>query len=129
MSEPIIRNKQFLEAFERATNKTLADLGPSVRTAVLYHIAKIEGVDNDKILSDPRIFARALEKIFSTGSTIIENKIIEIMCSELGIESNEGDGSFDQKISSMYGEVFQRKNRIVLGQFATPSKPVEYVAL
>ena len=129
MSEPIIRNKQFLEAFGRATNKTLSDLGPSVRTAVLYHIGKIEGVDNDKILSDPRIFARALEKIFSTGSTIIENKIIEIMCSDLGIESNEGDRSFDQKISSMYGEVFQRKNRTALGRSATPSKPVEYAAL
>lgn len=107
---PEFRDKDFLKAFEMVTKKTLSDLGESVQTAVLYHIKKIEGLDSTELFKDPLRFVKALRQIFSTGSSVIEDKIIESMCSLFGIPYPDIAESFDRKIASIYASAFSGKN-------------------
>lgn len=108
-----IKDRQFLEAFDLATTKTLSELGGDVQEAILYHVAKIGGVDSEDVLKDPLKFAAALERIFSSGSTILEDKIIESMCNDLGIPSLDMGGSFGQKIVAVYSLANKKKNGIL----------------
>jgi hypothetical protein len=105
-----LRNKRFLEAFDLAATKTLSELGDSARSAILYHAGKIEGMNTSDLMKDPLKFADALEKIFSSGSTVLEDKILESMCSNLGIPPVNIGGSFDQKIATVYASAFAKKN-------------------
>lgn len=104
-----IKDRDFLHAFEVAASKTLSELGEDVRTAILFHVSKIEGVKLEDSLKDPLQFAVGLEKIFSAGSTILEDKIIESMCSALGLERLDIGGAFDQKIAAVYESLYRRK--------------------
>ncbi len=104
-----IKDKHFLEAFDSAATKTLTELGGDVREAILYHVARIGGVNSDDVLKDPLRFADALEQIFSSGSTILEDKIIDSMCTDLGIAQLNLGGSFGQKIAMLYSSAYERK--------------------
>jgi hypothetical protein len=110
MSSPLkIKNKHFLKAFDLAATKTLSELGDSVQTAILYHAGKIEGMKSSEVLKDPLKFADALEKIFSSGSLVLENKILDSMCNSLGIPPLNIAGSFDQKIAAVYESALAKK--------------------
>jgi hypothetical protein len=107
-----IKDRRFLEAFDTAATRTLTELGGDVREAILYHVAKIGGVDSEDVLKDPLKFADALEQIFSSGSTILEDKIIESMCDHLGIPQMSIGGSFGQKIAILYSSTYERSSGI-----------------
>ena len=78
--------------------KILSDFGPSVQTSVLYHLARLQGSSSvEETLRDPLRFSRALETIFSKGALIIEDKIIEAMCGNLGLEYEKTNGTFEEK--------------------------------
>jgi hypothetical protein len=108
-SELKIKDRDLLEAFELAASRTLSELGEDVRTAILFHISKIEGVKLEDTLKDPLQFAYALEKIFSAGSSILEDKIIETICRELGLARIDVGGTFEQKIAAVYESLYTRK--------------------
>lgn len=128
-----IKDKHFLKAFDLAATKTLSELGTSVQTAILYHAGKIEGMNSCDLLKDPLKFADALEKIFSSGSSLLEDKILESMCNSLGIPQLNIGGSFDQKIAAVYAAAFAKKTgttRIGAGSDLQNSlEPVSYEAL
>jgi hypothetical protein len=105
-----IEDKQFLKAFDMAATRTLTELGESVQTAVLYHIGKIEGMSSSEVLQHPLKFAEALEKIFLSGSFVLEDKIIETMRSELRIRSLSIGGTFEQKIAALYASALSKKS-------------------
>ena len=108
-----IKNKKhFLEAFKIAATKTLSELGDDVKVAILYHAGKIQGVQPQEALDDPIRFAVALEEIFSEGSSLLEDKMIELMCNNLGIPQINIGGAFDQKIAAVYVQAFARKANI-----------------
>ena len=115
-----IRDKHFLEAFDTAATKTLTELGGDVREAILYHVARIGGVNSEDVLKDPLKFADALQQIFSSGSTILEDKIIESMCTVLGIPQQNLGGSFGQKIAILYSSAYERKTGISSRVNSTP---------
>ena len=105
-----IKDRQFLKVFDEAAMKTLGDLGESVQTAVLYHIGKIEGMSPSAVLKNPLRFAEALQKIFLSGSSVLEDKIIESMCISLGISPLNIRGTFEQRIAALYTLAFSKKS-------------------
>lgn len=107
-----IRDKQFISAFDLSAKKTLSELGEDVLAAILYHAGKIQGVEASEALNDPIKFAASLEKIFSTGSAILEDKIIDSMCGYLGTPLNIG-GSFEQKIVALYNLVSEKRSNSI----------------
>lgn len=104
-----IKDKDFLEAFDLAASRTLSELGEDVKTAILFHISKLEGVKSEDTLKDPLLFGVALEKIFSAGSSILEDKILEMTCNGLGLPRLDIGGTFDQKIAAVYESLYKRK--------------------
>ena len=130
---PSIKDKHFLQAFDVAATKTLSELGHSVQIAILYHVGKIEGMESSDVLKDPLKFADALEKIFSSGSSLLEDKILESMCNNLGVPPLNIGGSFDQKIAAVYAAAFAKKSnggKIGLGSNSpSPLQSVSYEAL
>ena len=72
-------------------------------------MGKIEGLDSSQLFEDPLRFKRALHKILFTGSSIIEERIIESMISFFGTPPPSIGESFDQKISMIYSSFVQRK--------------------
>jgi hypothetical protein len=106
-----IKDKHFLEVFDWAANEILSELGSSVRTAILFHASKIEGIDSSEILKDPLKFGDAIEKIFSSGSYVLEDKILESMCASLRIPPLNIGGTFEQKITSLYASASAKKNK------------------
>ena len=98
-------------AFQSAALKVLSDFGPSVKTAVLFHLAKHQETSSvEETLSDPIRFSSALEAIFSQGATIIEDKIVESMCDTLGYEYEKTKGTFDEKLSRIYDLVYSSRD-------------------
>jgi hypothetical protein len=108
-SEINMKTRQFFNSFDRAAKKTLSDLGESVQDAVIYHIGKVEGMNSSDVLKDPLKFAEALEKIFLSGATVLEDKIIGSMCKDLGVPLLEDGGNFEQKIAILYNLAFSKK--------------------
>jgi hypothetical protein len=104
-----IKDKHFLEVFDSAATKTLSELGSSVQTAILFHAGKIEGIDSSDVLKDPLKFGDAIEKIFSSGSSVLEDRIIDSMCTSLGIPPLNIGGTFEQKIAALYASAFAKK--------------------
>ena len=86
------------EAFSNAALKALLEFGPSVRTAVLYHMEQMQGQPADEILHDPICFVNSLKAIFASGAKIIEEKIVKSMCAELKVECpGAGDDTFEER--------------------------------
>jgi len=110
--ENLVHDKRRINAaFQGAALKILSEFGPSVRSSVLYHLAKIQGTSSvEETLTDPIQFSVALEAIFSQGALIIEEKIIEAMCATLGVEYEKTKGTFDEKLSRIYDLAFSVKN-------------------
>jgi hypothetical protein len=132
-SSVTIKDKHFLQVFDTAATKTLSELGNSVQTAILFHVGKIEGMNSSDVLKDPLKFADALEKIFSSGSSVLEDKILESMCTSLGIPPLNIGGTFDQKIAALYASAYAKKNggnKVAVGNELTASlQSVSYEAL
>ncbi|HZW57338.1 MAG TPA: hypothetical protein VFF30_13700 [Nitrososphaerales archaeon] len=102
MANSEFTSRKIIEVFSNAALKTLLEFGPSVRTAVLYHMEKMQRLLVEEILHDPVRFSKLLEMIFSAGATIIENKIIESMCVELSLDSDlVGRGSFEERLAKI----------------------------
>jgi hypothetical protein len=116
-----IKDRNFLEAFDTAATKTLTELGGDVREAILYHVARIGGVNSEDVLKDPLRFADALEQIFSSGSTILEDKIIDSMCIHLGVPQLNLGGSFGQKIAILYSSSNEKRTGFLGRVNPTPS--------
>ena len=102
--ENLVRSKiKIDEALQRTAMKVLSDFGPSVQTAILYHLRRLEGASSDEqALSDPIRFSKALETIFSEGASIIEDNIIEAMCKTIGVDYEKTKGSFEEKIARIH---------------------------
>lgn len=92
-------NRKVVRVFPHAALTALAALGPSIPEAVLFHLEKILGVPPEKVFEDPLKFASALETLFSSGSTLIEDKIIHIMCEELHVKFQDTRGTFEEKLT------------------------------
>ena len=106
--------EQFDKVFAKAAEETLQELGNSVQTAVMFHLEKIQGVSINEILKDPKVFSIALGKIFGTGSKIIEDKIVRIMCKNLGIEYEKSQGTLEQKLSMVQNAASNRRSTVIL---------------
>ncbi|MHB1907500.1 MAG: hypothetical protein ACYCQJ_01360 [Nitrososphaerales archaeon] len=104
-----IKDPYFLQVFDRAATKTLSDLGESAQVAILFHMQKILGAQVADLMNDPLKFAKALEQMFSIGSTVLEDKIIASMCIDIGVPPIDSPGSFDQKITLVYRSFLNRK--------------------
>lgn len=91
-------SRMVTEAFSNAALKALLEFGPSVRTAVLYHMEQMQGQPADEILHDPICFVSSLKAIFSSGAKVIEEKIVKSMCAELKVECPAaGDDTFEER--------------------------------
>lgn len=111
-----IKDRYFLQVFDRAAIKTLSDLGESAQVSILFHMQKILGAQVRDLMNDPLKFAKALEQMFSIGSTVLEDKIIASMCYDIGVPLVDSSGSFDQKIILVYSSFLDRKKRTLLHQ-------------
>ncbi len=101
METAILPPRKVLEALEHSTTKVLQELGPSVHEAVMFHLERIMNVPREKVFDDPSRFAATLEKVFSVGAPIVEEKIIRSMCDELHIGRVPESGTFLDKISRL----------------------------
>lgn len=99
----------FLEAFDRAASRTLYNLGESARVAILYHMQELLGKQASDFMKDPFQFMKALEEIFSVGSSLLEDHIITSMCTDLKIPPVRVAGSFDQKLELVYSSFIEKK--------------------
>ena len=114
MAKFALSEEQFNKAFEKAVTKTLLDLGTSVQTAVMFHLERIQGLSTSELLKDPNIFSAALQKIFANGSKILEEKVIQVMCRDLGIEYERTWGSFAQKLTVVQNAASDKRTALVL---------------
>jgi hypothetical protein len=110
MQSMAFTSRKINTAFSRAAMKTLLELGPSVPSSILYYLEQRLGVSSDQIFEDPIRFAKALEGIFSLGSPLIEDKILQHMCEELGIEHEKSAGTFEEKIHQIYESNESKRN-------------------
>ncbi|MHB8567143.1 MAG: hypothetical protein ACYC7D_11495 [Nitrososphaerales archaeon] len=101
METTILPTKKVTEVFSRATRKVLEELGSGVPDAVLFHVEKMMNVSRSEIFEDPVRFAEALDKVFSVGAPIVEEKIIQLMCIELHIDYDQTHGNFQDKIATI----------------------------
>ncbi len=108
MNDSATLEEQFNKAFEKSVEQTLQSLGTSVYTAVMFHLERAQGVSTKDILKDPKIFSEALQKIFASGAKIIEDKVLQEMSRELGIDYEKTHGTFDQKVSVVHSAASKR---------------------
>ena len=110
--ESVSRDKKRINsAFQSSALKILSEFGPSVKTAVLYHITRLQGKTSvEEALCDPIQFSAALETIFSQGAVVIEDKIIEAICVNLGFEYERTKGTFDEKLSRIYDLAYNSRD-------------------
>ncbi len=114
MAEFVVNDEQFGKAFEKAVSKALQEMGASVQTAVLYHLERVQGISATELMKNPEIFSDALQKIFATGTSIIEEKILQVMCRDLGVEYEKTQGTFVQKLQLIQRAASSRQTALLL---------------
>jgi hypothetical protein len=96
------------DVFRESAMRILADFGPSVQTAILYHLGQIEKVPAGTVFENPEKFSEALERIFSLGAPIIEERIIEQMQKTLGMKYERTEGTFAEKFAKL-ADIFEQR--------------------
>jgi hypothetical protein len=82
--------KQKAVVFEKilieAVDEGLLMLGESGRDVVYFRLRHSYAISKEDVPAHPEIFVECLEKIFGTGSRVIEKAIIKSLYSKLGLE-------------------------------------------
>lgn len=87
-------SRKIIDALAHSAQDVLSELGSGVSSSVLYHLQRKLSVTQEELFEDPDRFASGLESVFGVGAYLLEEKIIDSMCSELGIKLERNAGSF-----------------------------------
>ena len=87
----------FDEAFARATNESIKILGSVVSKIVTDYLERKYSVHLNKTSNNPSALDEALDHAIDGGRTIVERRLINILCEKLGLESS----SFETNTGNM----------------------------
>jgi hypothetical protein len=85
-------SRRVIDALTHSTLNVLNELGSGVSSAVLYHIQRQLSVTQEALFEDPNRFVSSFEGLFGSGALLLEEKIIDSMCSELKVKLDKSSG-------------------------------------
>lgn len=95
----------FEEAYAQASSEAIRILGAVVSKIVTDYLQSRYSIDITKTANNPRALDEALEHAIDGGRTIVERKLIYLLCEKLNLElsivndKNKNLSSFEQKVN------------------------------
>jgi hypothetical protein len=111
-SDDTSKTSQFDMILFEAVRDGLSSIGSSIPPAVLPYFKRKGSIGPGGVINDPEAFHENLKEIFGFGSKLIENKILELLYTKLGISvENENNHSFPEKIENLQRTLGSTKTR------------------
>jgi hypothetical protein len=79
------KEESFDEAFSAAVDEVFSSLGDSSREVVYWYVTRAPGLQKEDFAANIEAFAAALEAFFRSGSSVIEEMILQKLSSRTGI--------------------------------------------
>ena len=106
------KKSQFNTILFEAVRDGLSSIGASIPPAVLPYFERKGSIGPGSVINNPETFHENLKEIFGFGSKLIENKILEVLYTKLGISpETENNHSFPEKIENLQKTLASTKTR------------------
>jgi len=81
------RKMKFEKLLIKSVDDSLKDTFGEVATEIIYkHLEKKHSLKQEDIPKKLEVFIEGLEKFFNSGATVVEELVLEKLCSNLGLE-------------------------------------------
>lgn len=112
--ETALREKgRINEILVEAVNEGLSSICSSAAPSVLFFLEKNGSIKSTSNIGDLKTFAKGLERIFGFGATVIEKKILEVLCMRLQLpdpKETKKNFEFAKEIGKII-ELYEAKTR------------------